>query len=131
LHEEARLRAGHDGTYEVAATFTGVRQCEDQQAGCAKNPSLAPESSLLQHEIQGPLLRALEQETDSQRRHSLKNAAVLINQLAAELQAYRDAAEYDFRRPKDLQFRGWNMAKLQSALKKTEARRTSRAASQA
>ena len=125
------MRAGHDGTYEVAATFTGVRQCEDQQAGCAKNPSLAPDSSLLQHEIQGPLLVALEQETDSQRRHSLKNAAVLINQLAAELQAYRDAAEYDFRRLKDLQFRGWNMAKLQSALKKTEARRTSRAASQA
>ena len=86
---------------------------------------------MLQHEIQGPLLLALEQESDRERRHSLKNAAVLINQLAAELQAYRDAAEYDFRRPKDLQFRGWNMAKLQSALKKTEARRTSRAASQA
>ena len=125
------MRAGHANTYEVAATFTGVSQCEDQQAQCAKNPSVAHESSLLQHEIQGPLLRALEQETDSQRRHSLKNAAVLINQLAAELQAYRDAAEYDFRRLKDLQFRGWNMAKLQSALKKTEARRTSRAASQA
>ncbi len=125
------MRAGHDGTYDVAAAFTGVRPCEGQHAGSAKNPSLAKNASMLQHEIQGPLLVALEQETDSEKRSSLKKAAVLIDQLAAELQAYRDAAEYDFSRPKDLQFRGWNMAKLQSALKKTEARRTSKGASQA
>jgi hypothetical protein len=128
---EAILRAGHDATYGVATTLTNKRPCKDQHAGVAKAPSLSPNSSLLEHEILGPLLIALEQETDSRTCNALNNAAVLINQLAAELQAYRDAAEYDFSRPKDLQFRGWNMAKLQSALKKTDARRTSRGASQA
>jgi hypothetical protein len=111
------LRVRHEGTYEVTATLIGA----GQKARFAPSPFRGQNLSLLQQQIEGPLLIALEQETDGEKRRLLKKAAVLIDQLTAELQAYHEAAEYDFTRPKDLQFRGWNMAKLQQALKRTEA----------
>ncbi len=60
------------------------------------------------------------QETDIAKRRLLEKAAAGIEQLVDELQAYRGAAEIDVTRPKDLRFRGWNMAKLTQAWKKTE-----------
>jgi hypothetical protein len=84
-------------------------------------PSHRESDGLTEAEIKGRLLTAIAQEMDSGRRQSLENAAVLVDQLMDELQAYRDAAEYDFGRPKSMQFRGWNMGKLAEALRKTRS----------
>ncbi len=67
------------------------------------------------------LLAPIAQELDSGRRQSLEKAAAFMEQVLDELQAYRDAAQYDYSRPKSMQFRGWNMGKLAEALKKTRA----------
>ena len=72
-------------------------------------------------EVKGRLLAAIAQELDSGRRQSLEKAAALMEQALDELQAYRDAAQYDYSRPKSMQFRGWNMGKLAEALKRTRA----------
>jgi hypothetical protein len=72
-------------------------------------------------ETKGRLLAAIAQELDSGRRQSLEKAAAFMEQALDELQAYRDAAQYDYSRPKSMQFRGWNMGKLAEALKKTRA----------
>jgi len=67
------------------------------------------------------LRAAIAAETGSAKRQMLENAAVLMEQLTAELKAYRAAAEYDYSRPTSMQFRGWNMGQLQQALRQTEA----------
>ncbi len=72
-------------------------------------------------EAKGRLLAAIAQELDSGRRQSLEKAAAFMEQALDELQAYRDAAQYDYGRPKSMRFRGWNMGKLAEALKKTRA----------
>ncbi len=72
-------------------------------------------------EAKGRLLAAIAQELDSSRRQSLEKAAAFMEQALDELQAYRDAAQYDYSRPKSMQFRGWNMGKLAEALRKTRA----------
>jgi hypothetical protein len=72
-------------------------------------------------EIKARLLVAIAQEMDSGRRQSLKDAAAFMEQVLDELQAYRDAAQYDYTRPASMQFRGWNMGKLAEALRRTRA----------
>ena len=72
-------------------------------------------------EAKGRLLAAIAQELDSGGRQSLEKAAAFMEQALDELQAYRDAAQYDYSRPKSMQFRGWNMGKLAEALRKTRA----------
>jgi hypothetical protein len=86
-------------------------------------PGLAPQSnpSPSDEEIKGWLLCAIDKKTNNTNRRLLEDAAALIERLMDELKAYRDAAEYDFTRPRDTQFRGWNMANLIQARKKTEA----------
>jgi hypothetical protein len=75
-------------------------------------------------EAKGRLLAAIAQELDTGRRQSLERAAALMEQALDELQAYRDSAQYDYSRPKSMQFRGWNMGKLTQALRKTRAARS-------
>ena len=72
-------------------------------------------------EVKARLLAAIAQELDSGRRQSLEKAAALMERALDEVQAYRDAAQYDYSRPKSMQFRGWNMGKLAEALKRTRA----------
>jgi len=86
-------------------------------------PCSAPQGIAIpsDHEITGWLLVAIDQETDNAKRRALENAAALMAQLRDELQAYRDAAEIDPTRPLSQQFRGWNMARLSQARKKTES----------
>jgi hypothetical protein len=72
-------------------------------------------------EAKACLLAATAQELDSGRRQSLEKAAAFMEHALDELQAYRDAAQYDYGRPKSMQFRGWNMGKLAEALRKTRA----------
>ena len=87
------------------------------------DPSRSAGAGLAEAELKGRLLAAIAQEADSTRRHSLENAAALADRLLDELQAYRDAAVYDFSRPKSMQFRGWNMGRLGQALRKTQSAR--------
>lgn len=86
-------------------------------------PSQSADGGQAEAELKGRLVAAIAQETDSARRQSLENAAALANRLLDELQAYRDAAVYDFSRPKSMQFRGWNMGRLGQALRKTQSAR--------
>jgi hypothetical protein len=123
LDEEAGLRAGHDGVYGSAASLAGLSPGESAQGkGEPPAPALPPSESA-EREIHGSLMAAIEQETDRATRQLLKNAAGTIAGLMAELQGYRDAAEYDFSRPKSMQFRGWDMGKLQKALNRTRENR--------
>ena len=119
------MRAGHDGVYENAASLAGLSPGESTQGkGEPPAPALPrPPSESAEREIHGSLLAAIEQETDRATRQLLKNAAGTIARLMAELQCYREAAEYDFSRPKSMQFRGWNMGKLQKALNRTRENR--------
>jgi hypothetical protein len=86
-------------------------------------PSGNADNGPAEAELKGRLLAAIAQETNSTRRQSLENAATLVDRLLDELQAYRDAAVYDFSRPKSMQFRGWNMGSLGQALRKTQGAR--------
>ncbi len=85
------------------------------------DPASQAKSSNADADIKGWLLAAIGEESDGEKRRFLENAAALMEQMREELQVYRDAAQYDYTRPKSMQFRGWNMGRLSEALRRTEA----------
>ena len=85
------------------------------------SPVSPTDSAFAEKRIRDRLLIAADEETDSLQRQLLEDAADLVRQLSEELQAYRNAAEYDYSRPMSMQFRGWNMGRLDQARRKTAA----------